>query len=43
VAVKAILRRFGWVGNIREMRELRAAICGALDMMQGYGDTGCAK
>lgn len=36
--VKAILHRFGWVANMREMRELRAAICGALDRMQGYAD-----
>lgn len=37
VPVKAILHRFGWVGNMREMRELRTAICGALDRMRGYG------
>jgi hypothetical protein len=43
VAVKSILRRFGWVANIRECRDLRAAICGALDRMQGYPDAGASK
>lgn len=43
VAVKAILRRFGWVANMRECRDLRLAICGALDRMQGYSDGGSAK
>lgn len=38
VAIKAVLRRFGWVGNMRECGDLRAAICGALDRMQGYSD-----
>ena len=38
VPVKTILQRFGWVGNIKECRDLRAAIGGALDRMQGYGD-----
>lgn len=40
VPVKSILRRFGWVANIRECRALRSAICGALDRMQGYHDPG---
>jgi hypothetical protein len=43
VPVKTILQRFGWVGNIREMRDLRTAICGALDRMQGYTGEGGAK
>lgn len=43
VPVKAILRRFGWVGNMRECRELRTAICAALDRMQGYSDGADAK
>lgn len=36
LAVKAILRGAGWVGNMRECGELRRAICAALDRMQGY-------
>lgn len=43
VAIKAILRRFGWVGNMQECGDLRSAICGALDRMQGYADEGRAK
>lgn len=43
VPVKAILKRFGWVGNMRECGDLRSAICGALDRMQGYHDHGAAK
>lgn len=41
--VKAILRRFGWVANMKECCSLRAAICGALDRMQGYRDEVGAK
>ena len=41
--IKVILRNHGWAGNIRETRELRDAICGALDRMQGYRDEGGAK
>lgn len=43
VAIKGVLRRFGWVGNMRECGDLRAAICGALDRMQGYSDGAGAK
>ena len=43
VAVKAILKRFGWVGNMRECKDLRLAICGALDRMQGYPPQADAK
>lgn len=38
VAVKAILRRFGWTADMKDQRALRSAICGALDRMQGYAD-----
>lgn len=31
-----VLRRFGWEGNGRNRRDLRAALCAALDRMQGY-------
>lgn len=31
-----VLRRFGWEGNGRNRGELRAALCSALDRMQGY-------
>ena len=41
--VKAILRRFGWAADMKDQRALRAAICGALDRMQGYRDDGSAK
>lgn len=41
--VKAILRRFGWAADMKDQRALRAAICGALDRMQGYRDEGGAK
>ncbi len=43
VTVKAVLRRFGWAANIRECRDLRLAICAALDRMQGYTDSQGAK
>lgn len=43
VAVKAILRRFGWTADMKEQRALRSAICAALDRMQGYSDDGVAK
>lgn len=33
-----VLRRFGWEGNGRHRAEIRKAICGALDRMQGYRD-----
>lgn len=36
VTPKAILRRFGWVADMKDQRALRNAICGALDRMQGY-------
>lgn len=36
--VKAILRRSGWAADMKDQRALRAAICGALDRMQGYRD-----
>lgn len=38
VPVKTILARFGWAANTREIGDLRAAICAALDRMQGYSD-----
>lgn len=41
--VKAILRRFGWAADMKDQRALRAAICGALDLMQGFRDEGGAK
>lgn len=39
----AVLRRFGWEGNGRNRAELRQAICGALDRMQGYNEKPPAK
>jgi hypothetical protein len=36
VPVKTILQRFGWTADMKDQRALRAAICGALDRMQGY-------
>lgn len=33
-----VLRRFGWEANGRHRADLRKAICGALDRMQGYAD-----
>lgn len=43
VAVKAILTRHGWSPDLKNQRALRAAICGALDRMQGYRDAEGAK
>lgn len=38
VPVKTILQRHGWTADMKDQRALRAAICGALDRMQGYRD-----
>lgn len=38
IPVKTILRRFGWVADMKDQKALRLAICGALDRMQGYRD-----
>lgn len=36
VDLSEVLRRFGWQADGRNRRELRAALCAALDRMQGY-------
>ncbi len=36
--VSEVLRRFGWAPKGEHRRQVRAAICGALDRMQGYRD-----
>lgn len=38
-----VLRRFGWEADGKNRKVLRAAICGALDRMQGYQDKAPAK
>lgn len=43
LAVKAVLRRFGWTADMKDQRALRTAICGALDRMQGYRDAEPSK
>lgn len=34
--LSVVLKRYGWEANGRHRKELRTAICGALDRMQGY-------
>jgi hypothetical protein len=38
VDLTEVLRRFGWEPDGKNRKALRAAICGALDRMQGYRD-----
>lgn len=41
--IKTILKRYGWAADMKDQKALRAAICGALDRMQGYQDRAVQK